>query len=149
MPPCKRAQTVSRERTDHSTFATLRHLGLDQTAEAPRLMPQVNTDIRQVRNYPEQPPVIPHKIDGYQIDKNHNTCMDCHSRANVGVSQAPMVSVSHFMDREGQFLATISPRRYFCNQCHVAQHDVEPPVENGFIDVDTIVRMTAPQQSDH
>ena len=43
-------------------------------------------------------------------------------------SQAPMVSITHFMDRDGQFLASVSPRRYFCTQCHVPQHDVKPPV---------------------
>ena len=29
-------------------------------------------------------------------------------------SQAPMVSITHFMDRDGQFLASVSPRRFFC-----------------------------------
>ena len=33
------------------------------------------------RNYPEQPPVIPHSIDGYQIDINVNKCLSCHARA--------------------------------------------------------------------
>ena len=27
-----------------------------------------------------QPPTIPHQIDGYQVDKNFNKCLDCHAR---------------------------------------------------------------------
>jgi cytochrome c-type protein NapB len=38
------------------------------------------------------------------------------------------VSVSHYMDRDGNFLAEISPRRYFCEQCHVPQVDAKPLV---------------------
>ena len=34
--------------------------------------------------------------------------------------------------RDGQELDNISPRRYFCTQCHVAQTDAKPLVENGF-----------------
>ncbi len=123
----------------NSTYATLRKLDLSEDKTPPRMIPEENEDLRRVRNYPEQPPTIPHKIEFYQIDKNHNQCMDCHARANVGVSQAPMVSITHFMDRDGQFLASISARRYYCTQCHVAQFDIKPLVENEFVDVDTMV----------
>lgn len=99
----------------------------------------INSDMRQVRNYPDQPPLIPHQIDNYQIDLNANKCLTCHSRTAVETSQAPMLSVTHFMDRDGQTLATVSPRRYFCTQCHVVQHDIKPLVVNGFIDVDSVL----------
>lgn len=112
---------------------------LTEEADPPRMLPQANMDIRQIRNYPEQPPVIPHTIEAYQIDKNVNQCLSCHARARTGDSQAPMVSITHFMDRDGQFLASVSPRRYFCNQCHVPQYPVQPPVENGFVDVDSVL----------
>lgn len=103
-------------------------------------MPKVvNSDLRQVRNYPEQPPLIPHKIDNYQIDKNANKCLSCHARAAIGESQAPMVSITHFMNRDNQFLASVTPRRYFCNQCHVVQTDARPLVENEFVDVDAVI----------
>lgn len=113
---------------------------LDQEGAPPRMTPQINTNEREVRNYPEQPPLIPHAIDGYQLDANVNKCLSCHARSRTGESQAPMVSITHFMDRDGQFLATISPRRYFCTQCHVPQHAVKPPVASTFIDVDTLLR---------
>jgi len=90
-----------------------------------------------------QPPTIPHKIDNYQIDLNVNACLGCHSRGRAPVTQAVAVSVSHYMDRDGNFLAEISPRRYFCEQCHVVQHDARPLVENRFIDVDEILRRPA------
>lgn len=120
-------------------ITTLRSTALDENDEAPRMMPQSNTDLRKARNYPEQPPIIPHKIEGYQIDINLNKCLTCHSRNAVEDSQAPMVSITHFMDRDGQFLASISPRRYFCNQCHVPQHEVKPLVDNSFTDVDDVI----------
>lgn len=105
------------------------------------VMPKVeNTDQRRVRNYPEQPPTIPHHIRGYEVSKNANKCLSCHARTRTGESQAPMVSVTHFMDRENQVLATVSPRRYFCTQCHVIQLDSKPLVENTFMDVEDIFK---------
>lgn len=120
---------------------------LTEEGPAPRLMPVEETHLRRVRNYPEQPPTIPHKIEGYQLDLNANQCLGCHSRARTGESQAPMVSITHFMDRDGQFLAAVSPRRYFCLQCHVPQHEVGELVGNAFIDVDTVLTQEAQQQN--
>ena len=99
-----------------------------------------NKDLRRKRAYPMQPPTIPHKIDNYQVDLNTNKCMSCHSRHRVEESQAPMVSVTHYMDREGNFLAELSPRRYFCEQCHVVQTDAKLLMENEFRDVDEMIR---------
>lgn len=87
-----------------------------------------------------QPPVIPHKIDGYQLDLKVNKCMSCHARTRTGESQAPMVSVTHYMDRDNNFLADLSPRRYFCVQCHVPQLDAKPLVDNEFIDIDHLLK---------
>jgi len=120
-------------------IATLRGAELATEPAAPPMAKQINTNIRSVRSYPEQPPIIPHSIRGYQIDLNTNKCLSCHSRAGVLQSQAPMISVTHFMDRDGQVLAAVTPRRYFCTQCHVPQHDVRPLVGNGFIDADALL----------
>ncbi|HEU5275168.1 MAG TPA: nitrate reductase cytochrome c-type subunit [Xanthobacteraceae bacterium] len=122
------------------TFSALRgSTPLDQEGPAPVMMPEQNTAQREARNYPEQPPVIPHSIEGYEISLRGNKCLSCHARSRVQESQAPMVSITHFSDRDGQFLASISPRRYFCTQCHVPQHAVRPPVENDFVDIDTLL----------
>ncbi|MEV8521303.1 nitrate reductase cytochrome c-type subunit [Dyella marensis] len=112
---------------------------LDKEIAPPPMARVENTDIRRNRAYPMQPPTIPHSIDNYQIDRNSNRCMLCHARANADKFQAPPVSVTHYMDRDDQFLATISPRRYFCNQCHVVQTDAQPLVANGFKDIDTVL----------
>jgi len=66
--------------------------------------------------------------------------MSCHSRRRIEETKAPMVSVTHYMDRDGNFLAEVSPRRYFCNQCHVPQIEIKPLVENSFQDVDTLIQ---------
>ncbi len=117
---------------------------LNEEGPAAPMTPQRNSTERETRNYPEQPPVIPHSIDGYQIDINGNKCLSCHARARTGESQAPMVSITHFMDRDGQFLASVSPRRFFCTECHVPQHVVTPPVTNDFIDIDAMFSRAAP-----
>ena len=55
-----------------------------------------------------------------------------------------MISITHFMDRDGQFLATVSPRRFFCTECHVPQYDVKVPVPNDFVDIDALLARSAP-----
>ncbi|MEY8839143.1 nitrate reductase cytochrome c-type subunit [Cribrihabitans sp. XS_ASV171] len=95
----------------------------------------VTDDIRQRRAYPEQPPVIPHSIQGYQLSVNANRCMTCHKREHVQGSGAPMISITHYMTRAGQMLADVSPRRYFCTQCHVPQADTPALIENTFTDM--------------
>ena len=99
-------------------------------------LPKWNVDdVRKMRNYPDQPPVIPHSIEGYQLSVNTNRCLSCHKRELTEGSGAPMISVTHYMTREGQMLADVSPRRYFCTACHVPQAEVRPLVENTFKDM--------------
>ena len=120
-------------------LATLRGAEINEEPQAPALGEPINSDLRQGRNYPEQPPVIPHKVRNYQVDLNTNKCMTCHSRTKIEESQAPMVGVTHFVDREGQVRAFFSPRRFFCDQCHVTQHEVRPLTGNTFVDVDKLI----------
>ena len=84
------------------------------------------------RDYVQQPPLIPHKIDSYTVTTNFNKCMDCHSWTRYREAGATKVSLTHFKDRDGKELSNISPRRYFCNQCHVVQTDAKPLVGNSF-----------------
>ncbi len=121
-------------------IATLRGpTPLVEQGVAPAMAKVSNEDLRRSRNYPEQPPTIPHHISGYQIDMNANKCMSCHSRRATADSNAPMVSITHFMNRDGQFLASVSPRRYFCTQCHVTQQVTRPLVGNDFVDIDSVL----------
>jgi nitrate reductase cytochrome c-type subunit len=121
-------------------FATLRKRSLAEEGAPPPVATVEDRSIKRRRNYPMQPPTIPHKIDGYQVDLHANKCLSCHSRSRSEESQAPMVSVTHFMDRDGNFLADVSPRRYFCEQCHVVQTDAKQAVESDFMDVDDLLK---------
>ena len=103
-----------------------------EATKPPRLSNAVNDDNRMPRNFALQPPVIPHRVDGYQIDKNFNKCLDCHARGKTEFSLAVPVSSTHYINREGKVLAQVSTRRYFCMQCHVAQEPAKPLVGNSF-----------------
>ncbi len=131
------------EQAYHSIDAMRRGAPLSTEPVSAPMARVENADLRRQRAWPEQPPTIPHSIDGYQLDKNSNRCLICHSRTGTEAFQAPMVSVTHFMDRDGQVLAQISARRYFCNQCHVVQTDAKPLVANIFVDVDQVIAQPA------
>jgi cytochrome c-type protein NapB len=106
-----------------------------QEIPAPPLARPITDDVRKMRNYPEQPPVIPHSVEGYQLTLKTNRCLDCHRRQYTEGSGAPMISVTHFMDRDSQILADVTTRRYFCTACHVPQTDARPLVPNTFEDM--------------
>ncbi len=89
------------------------------------------------RDYLQQPPLIPHKTEGYVINLRSNKCLTCHSWANYKASGATKVSQTHFTDRDGNVLSNVSPRRYFCTQCHVPQVDVKPLVDNTYLPVES------------
>jgi cytochrome c-type protein NapB len=61
---------------------------------APPIPADVTNDRRVARNYPEQPPVIPHNVRDYQINLNTNRCLTCHSRQFSEAVQAPMMSTA-------------------------------------------------------
>lgn len=119
---------------------------LDNNAPAPEIANEQRGLERRTRNWPEQPPTIPHAIRDYQVDRNFNQCLTCHSRARSVQSGAPMVSITHYWDRDHQPLAAVSPRRYFCTQCHVPQHDLAPIIGNTFLTIDTVLQQS--QQSE-
>ena len=109
-------------------------------AQPPPLQNQENKDVRRVRSHPMQPPTIPHRIDGYQLDKAVNRCLFCHARARIEETKAIPLSVTHYMDRDGTVRGDISPRRYFCTQCHVPQDEVKPLVDSRYEDFETASR---------
>lgn len=113
---------------------------LSQDLRAPKIPKQRITTGPAPRNYPEQPPMIPHNIRDYQIDKNFNMCLSCHSRNASPQTGATAVSITHYYDRDGQALAAISPRRYFCLQCHLPQADVSPARINDYKSIDAMIQ---------
>ena len=111
---------------------------LDEEGRPPPLGNAENKDVRRNRAFPMQPPTIPHKIDGYQVDKNANRCMACHSRMRIEETRAIPIPATHYMDRDGTILGDVSTRRYFCTQCHVPQDEVKPLIENRYQDFDAV-----------
>lgn len=101
-------------------------------ASIPPLDRPIVDDVRRTRNFPEQPPLIPHSIEGYQLTLDANRCLSCHKREFAEASGAPMISLSHFVERDGAVLSDVAPRRYFCTLCHVEQTDARPLVPNRF-----------------
>ena len=105
---------------------------LDKPAKAIAKKKQKKSGDGIARNWKLQPPSIPHDIAKDRITLKGNTCMKCHSKANAEKEKAPPVSESHFVTRDYKILDKLSSRRYFCNQCHTPQADVDPLVENTF-----------------
>lgn len=94
---------------------------------------QVQRDLPPIeRVYVQQPPLIPHSIDGYKVNLRSNKCLTCHDWKNAKKMGATKISLTHFKDRDGLEMTTVAPRRYFCTQCHVPQQNVQPLVENEF-----------------
>jgi len=105
---------------------------IDQQSQTP-VAKHYNKDEQPIaRDYVQQPPLIPHKIDNYAINIKSNKCMSCHSWSNYREAGATKISQTHFESRDKNVLANVSSRRYFCTQCHVPQVDAKPLVENEF-----------------
>lgn len=84
------------------------------------------------RNYRQQPPLIPHRIEKYEIDLKVNQCLRCHDWSHNKEMGAPQVSETHYIDREGRRLDVVAGTRWFCTQCHVPQTDAKPLVDSDF-----------------
>ena len=106
--------------------------GLDKPAKPIKKKKQKKSGDGIERNWKLQPPSIPHSVKKDRITLKGNTCLKCHAKANAEKEKAPSVSDSHFVTRDMKVLDKLSPRRYFCRQCHAPQADVKPLVENTF-----------------
>lgn len=111
---------------------------LDATKKAEEMKRVIKDKNPIARNYVHQPPMIPHQIRGYKVDLNSNKCLTCHGWKYAAETGATKVSLTHFETRDGKTLSDISPRRYFCSQCHVTQADAKPLVDNTFEAVESL-----------
>ncbi|HHI77534.1 MAG TPA: nitrate reductase cytochrome c-type subunit; periplasmic nitrate reductase electron transfer subunit [Gammaproteobacteria bacterium] len=84
------------------------------------------------KSYKTHPPMIPHRVDKTRISLKKNQCLKCHGELEHKEIDAPMVSKTHFVDRQGRRLGHVSTRYYFCTQCHAPQVDKTPIVQNLF-----------------
>ena len=85
-PSCSRASqrcpACSRERCWRSDAAAARSVRARSRSRARRRRRRCSgrspTTSAVRRNYPDQPPLIPHAIEGYALDLNANKCLTCH-----------------------------------------------------------------------
>lgn len=111
---------------------SLRDVPLTETDPAPEVLKQSVPAGGFGRAYRQQPPMIPHKIEGYQITTDNNACMSCHDWPGNMRVNALKISETHYVDRQGVRLDKVAGTRYFCMQCHVPQNDAKPLVGNVF-----------------
>lgn len=104
---------------------------IDETNGATDIARQ-NTAGRFERAYRQQPPLVPHRIAGYEIDLKVNKCLSCHDWPKNVEQGAPKVSETHYVSREGVALDHVARTRWFCNQCHVPQANAPALVSNSF-----------------
>jgi cytochrome c-type protein NapB len=69
---------------------------------------------------------------GLHVTKKFNKCLDCHAWVARQGDRCHQDLGHPLQVREGQELSSVSPNRYFCNQCHVPQSDAKPLVGNTF-----------------
>lgn len=105
---------------------------LTDTTAAPAVRKQNTSAGRFNRAYRQQPPLIPHNIEKYQINLKVNQCMRCHDWPYNVEEGAPKISETHYVDRKGVALDRVSRTRWFCTQCHVPQANARPLVDNDF-----------------
>jgi nitrate reductase (cytochrome), electron transfer subunit len=104
---------------------------LKETGPSPDIKKQA-TNQRFGRAYRQQPPLIPHKIEKYQINLKVNQCMRCHDWPYSVDEGAPKISETHYIDRSGVALDKVAKTRWFCTQCHVPQARTRALVPNRF-----------------
>ncbi len=116
---------------------SLRGQNADTADLAPNAMAYVGKRPGQhaliVRNFENQPPLIPHTIENYEISATENACWECHNSDDLKGQKMPMVGKSHLI---GPVVADVTPKldmkRWQCDSCHVPQVDAKPLVENAF-----------------
>ena len=117
---------------------SLRTHDLSVQAPAATMKKVLESDTVMERDFVEQPPLIPHDIRNYVTNRNVNSCLNCHSWKNASKWRATRISLTHFVNRDGQQLADVAPGRYLCLQCHVTQAEGEPLQKNQFKPVDAL-----------
>jgi cytochrome c-type protein NapB len=131
--------TVAEDTVNPGGLATIRGAAPIEETRAAEMLKRVIKDKNPIaRNYVHQPPVVPHQTRGYRVDLNSNKCLACHSWKHAAETGATKISLTHFETRDGMTLSDVSPRRYFCLQCHVTQADAAPLVDNTFEPVESL-----------
>jgi cytochrome c-type protein NapB len=94
------------------------------------------------RAFPDAPPQIPHEIATLlPITRANNACLQCHDKPyligqELPPTQPTPMPTSHYTDlRNNPDLVTgkVIGSRFVCSQCHAAQAEAPPLVENTFV----------------
>ncbi len=104
---------------------------LSESSDAPEVLKQ-NVERRFERGFRQQPPLIPHKVEKYQVNLKVNQCLRCHDWPYNVQENAPKISETHYTNRNGAALDKVATSRWFCTQCHVPQMFVRALVPNTF-----------------
>ena len=107
-------------------------INVDETGPAPANVGQAKPVAGFGRAYRQQPPLIPHRVEGYQVNKDFNKCLSCHAWPQNAQFNAPKVSETHYETRAGERTDDVARSRWFCTQCHVPQAATEELVPNAF-----------------
>lgn len=95
---------------------------------------QMQEGVVLYKNYRQQPPLIPHKIEKYQINLKANQCLACHSWPNNSNYKTVAAPESHFIDAQTDTKTdNIAAGRWFCTQCHVPQSNAPELIDNTFV----------------
>lgn len=107
-------------------------VGITETNPAPVTHAQSKPAKGFGRAYRQQPPLIPHRIEGYQVNRAFNKCLSCHGWPQYARFGAPKVSETHYETRDGSDLDDVAGSRWFCTQCHVPQAAAPALVPSAF-----------------
>ena len=66
---------------------------ISQDSDAPAAKHYNKDGVPIARDYVQQPPLIPHKIDNYRINLKSNKCLSCHSWSNYREAGATMDNI--------------------------------------------------------
>lgn len=105
---------------------------IDDASQAPENRQTIRPNKSIPRTFAQQPPLIPHAIGNFRIDRTENKCLTCHGGSDDKEPMATPISKSHYATADGAPSPGLSPARYFCTQCHVSQTDAAPLVGNEF-----------------
>jgi cytochrome c-type protein NapB len=105
---------------------------LEEVSPVPNSQRPMSQDGGFTRAYRQQPPLVPHTVDDFQVDLKVNQCMHCHDWPFNVDANAPKISETHYVNRDGVALDRVSGTRWFCTQCHVPQLNARILVENDF-----------------
>ena len=115
---------------------------ITESTKPPALGNEINNDLRQTRNYPMQPPVIPHRVRRLsgRRSRTSTSVWTCHKPAPRQRYRKP-TDQHHPLHgpRWPTLLGQISTRRYFCSNAMCRRMWTAAGAQHEFQDIDTVI----------